>query len=56
MTLYYNDVDRHARDVPFEGEDFFFDYATRRTGKTTTLRFRSDGTVATPTAEARPPV
>ena len=52
MTLYHNDVDRHGKDEPLEGEDFFFDYATRRTGKTTTLRFRSDGTVATPTAEA----
>jgi len=42
----------HDEDEPLEGEDFFFDYATKRSGMTATLEVQCDSTVvATPPLE-----
>jgi hypothetical protein len=46
-------MDRHHEDEPLEGDDFFFDYASRRSGMTSTLEMRPDDdyeTVAASTA------
>lgn len=48
-------VDRHSKDGPVEGEDFFFDYTTRRSGRTIALKVRGDGAVASPIADAGSP-
>jgi hypothetical protein len=51
-TLYSDVIDRHDEDEPLEGEDFFFDYATKRSGMTATLTVQCDSTVvATPPLE-----
>ena len=55
MIFYGDTVDRHGKHEPLEGEDFFFDYGTRRSGKTIALRLKRNGTVATPIAEAGSP-
>jgi hypothetical protein len=55
-TWRYNmTVDRHSKDGPVEGEDFFFDYTTRRSGRTIALKVRGDGAVASPIADAGSP-
>jgi hypothetical protein len=55
LTLCNDIVDRHGKDEPVEGEDYFFDYATRRSGRTIALKVKVDGEVAFPTMDAYSP-
>ena len=41
--MFFNDIaDRHHGDEPLEGEDFFFDYASRRSGMMSILEMPPD--------------